>query len=359
MNVLIFSTAYLPCIGGAEIAVKEITDRLPDVQFSLITAKLVPDLPDQERMGNVTVYRIGKGNWFDKIRLIFSGVKKAHSLGRFDVVWSIMASYSGFAALQYKKKNPSVRFLLTLQEGDSFAHIYSRVWFVWPWFKQIFTKADQIQAISQYLAMWGKRMGAPCPITVVPNGITFEIFEDTNPQKQTSNDIITISRLVPKNGVFLLVQAMEYLPDHTQLTVIGSGPEEGKITSYIHEKKLEQRVHLLGAIANAELPPYLHAADVFCRPSLSEGLGISFLEAMAAGVPIVAPNVGGISDFLKDGETGLFCTHDPKDIAEKIKMIMDDQTLAGKLRTNAQRLMKETYSWDVIAPKIQALFTRV
>ena len=69
-KVLIFSTAYLPLIGGAEIAVKEITKRLPDWQFDLITAKIKPGLSKFEKIGNINVYRIGFGlGFFDKYYL--------------------------------------------------------------------------------------------------------------------------------------------------------------------------------------------------------------------------------------------------------------------------------------------------
>ena len=70
-RILIFSTAYFPLIGGAEIAVKEITDRLPEYEFVLITAKIDPMLSSHERLGNVDYYRVGKGNPLDKYRLIF------------------------------------------------------------------------------------------------------------------------------------------------------------------------------------------------------------------------------------------------------------------------------------------------
>ena len=70
---------------------------------------------------------------------------------------------------------------------------------------------------------------------------------------------------------------------------------------------LAGRIHFVGNVDHNKLPEYLWASDVFCRPSLSEGLGNVFLEAMAAGVPIVGTPVGGIPDFLTEGKTGLFC----------------------------------------------------
>ncbi len=375
-RILIFSTAYLPLVGGAEIAVKEITDRLSEYEFVMLTAKIKPELAVVERVGQVEVHRIGKGNHWDKFRLIWSGWKEARELsppaGGFDAVWSIMASYSGFAALRYKKRNPSIPFLLNLQEGDSKAHVYKHVWWCWPYFKQIFQKSNHIHVLSTYLANWAKEMGATCPIEVVPNGVDVERFKikDSRLKIDSRNEIkdqlkipeqaklvITVSRLVKKNGVDSLVRAMMFLPGYTHLLIAGIGELETILKQVTVELGLSERVHFLGNISQERLPEYLWASDVFCRPSLSEGLGISFLEAMAAGVPMVATRVGGIPDFLKDGETGLFCkVGDPKDIADKIYCILNDPTLAERLRVNGRELVAEHYNWDSIARRMDAIF---
>ena len=78
MRILLFSTAYLPYIGGAELALKEITGRLPKIEFDLITAKFKRGSPDFERIGNINVYRLGAGNKFlDKPLLPNLGFLKA------------------------------------------------------------------------------------------------------------------------------------------------------------------------------------------------------------------------------------------------------------------------------------------
>ena len=108
-----------------------------------------------------------------------------------------------------------------------------------------------------------------------------------------------------------------------------------------------------------ELPKFYAAADVFCRPSLSEGLGNSFLEAMAAGAPVVATPVGGIPDFLQDGKTGWFCrVNDPASIAEKIKYILDEQNKhkVTEVINNAKQMVLEKYSWDGIAAQMANIF---
>jgi glycosyltransferase involved in cell wall biosynthesis len=370
-RVLIFSTAYLPLVGGAEVAVKEITDRISDVDFVMITSRLKADLPEHEKIGNINIYRIGKGNKWDKFRLIFSGYKKAKELGEFDLVWSIMASYAGFASLKYKKRNKKVPFLLTLQEGDSRWDIYKHVWFIWPYFKQIFKKADKIQAISSYLADWAKGLGAKCDIDVVPNGI---VVQKVKIQKK-SNDlkrVITASRIVKKNGLKYLIKAIKKVNDNYSqpviLKIIGDGELREKLQKLVKRLKINDRfviketkkkeVVFEGTVTNKQVYEYLSQADVFVRPSLSEGLGNAFLEAMAMGVPVIATPVGGIPDFLEDGKTGWFCkVKDDKSIAEKIKYILDEKNKeeVEEVVKNAKKLVEEKYSWDLIAKKMNKL----
>jgi glycosyltransferase involved in cell wall biosynthesis len=95
---------------------------------------------------------------------------------------------------------------------------------------------------------------------------------------------------------------------------------------------------------------YLHASDIFIRPSLSEGFGNSFIEAMASRVPVIATPVGGIIDFLKDGETGLFCeVKNPKSIAQKVEKLIKDKESREYIVRNAYEMVKNKYDWNIIA----------
>ncbi len=391
-RILIFSTAYFPLIGGAEIAVKEITDRLTDFEFVMITAKIDPSLSTHDRHGNIEYYRLGRGNWFDKYRLILQGPRFAQTLGEFDGIWAIMASYAGFAALRYKQRHPNVPYLLTLQEGDSRWDIYKHVWWCWPYFKKIFTKADRIQAISNYLAQWAKDMGATCPIDVVPNGASFyadelvlkenllekDNFTSAQIKPEFVNEIekidkkyeltqdgvliVTVSRLVKKNGVGDLIKAMKYLPDFYKLRIVGEGKLGGKLKRLTKKLKLESRVFFEGLVPHNKIWMYYHSAKVFVRPSLSEGLGNVFFEAMHLRKPVISTSVGGIPDFLKEGETGWFCEpKNPKSIADKILYILNTEHKAEVQRVveNARKMVERKYSWEGIALQMSKVIDSV
>ncbi|MBU1290164.1 glycosyltransferase family 4 protein [Patescibacteria group bacterium] len=366
-KILVFSTAYLPLVGGAEVAVDEITKRLPDWRFDMITAKIKRGLADFERVGNVNIYRIGFGFGFDKYLLPFLGLQKAKQLEKennYDLTWSIMASFGGFLGLRFKKKYPNKPWLLTLQEGDTPEYILGRVGVFKKWFEQIFQRADYFQAISGFLYDWALKMGAKAG-EVIPNGVDitkFSIKDFKNKLKIKDNKklILTVSRLVGKNGVEDLIGAGRYLDFPFKILIAGEGPDEKKLKNLAEELNLQDKVLFLGHISHSDLPKYYSMADVFVRPSLSEGLGNVFLEAMASGLPVIGTLVGGIPDFLEDGETGLFCeVQNPQSIAEKIKKILEDGELRKILTDNGLRLVREKYDWDKIGREMERIFLKI
>ena len=364
-KILIFSLAYVPFVGGAELAVKAITDRLVDFEFDLITLRFNKKWPKLEKIGNINVYRIAT----PKLLFPFAAFLKAiklHKKNNYDAIWSIMANRAGYAALFFKTFHPKVKFLLTLQEGDPESYPKSRMgfakFFAGPLFGKIFKRADCIQAISNYLADWAKRMGAKAPIEVVPNGV----HQGESLISRTRLDgaiIITTSRLVHKNGIDILVRAVSNLKTQNlnlKLWILGGGPDKDKLRKLAQELKVEDAVEFFGHIEPEKIPDYLGKADVFVRPSRSEGLGSSFLEAMAEGLPIIGTPVGGIPDFLNDGETGLFCkVDDPKDLAEKIKRLLSNDSLYKKLSQNGRALVLKNYDWNSIANKMNIIFIKL
>ena len=217
---------------------------------------------------------------------------------------------------------------------------------------RIFQQATYIQAISHYLAAWAKQMGATCPIAVLPNGVNLANFARVETAWQPEKKVlITTSRLVAKNGVDDLIKSLNFLPAVVTLKILGSGPEEAMLKQLVAERGLASRVSFLGQVPQERLPEHLAAASIFIRPSRSEGLGNSFLEAMAAGVPVIGTPVGGIPDFLFEGETGWLCkVHNPQSIAEKVEYILQTKNRPEVERVIAQarHLVEEKYDWDKI-----------
>lgn len=369
-RILIFTTAYRPMIGGSEIALEEIIRRLPDIFFDIVTPRYKNEFKVFESGGHFNIYRVGPG--FEVAKFVFPvlGFLKAVKLMRdknYDVVHAYQASYGGGAGWLLKLFCPKLKFILTLQEGQDLAEQNILIKF----FRGlIIKKAYIITAISNYLANYAKAMNPKAKVFLIPNGIDLDKFQVLDHKLQTDfkfnsqkdNTIITVSRLVSKNGLGDLIKAFQILNTkynllNNKLIIIGDGPLRENYQSLISNYKLQDKVKLLGEVSPDEIPKYLAQADIFVRPSLSEGLGIAFLEAMAAGLPIIATPVGGIPDFLKDGETGLFCrVGDPEDIAEKISMVLSDDGMKNRLILNGRKLVEERYTWNKIASEFKKIY---
>lgn len=376
-------------MGGAEVAVKEITDRLhgQDYEFHLITLRLDKNLPKEEKIGNIFVYRVGFAGemkesadsvrfplHYNKYLYPFVGAWKGLRLSRkhlFYCTWSVMANYSGFAALFFKLLKPKIPFLLNLQEGDPFDYYKNRVSLLYPLFKMIFKKADSVAALSNYLANWSKDMGFKGDPNIIPNGVHTEIFTKeitANEREENRNSLglkerdlglITTSRLVIKNGVGDVIKALPNLDKNIKFVIFGEGYLKESLELLAKSLKVEDRVLFRGYVSHSEMPKYLKACDIFIRPSLSEGFGNSFIEAMAARLPVIATRVGGIADFLEDGKTGYVCEPgNPESVAHTVNRAINDLS-KNRIVATAHKMVIEKYDWNLVAVQMRTLFDQV
>ena len=177
--------------------------------------------------------------------------------------------------------------------------------------------------------------------------------------------IITTSRLVKKNAIDIIIDAFNLLNSKFQIPnskflIVGDGPGRETLKLQITNYKLQNKIFLTGSVPPNEVYDYLAISDIFVRPSRSEGLGSSFLEAMAMGVPIIGTPVGGIPDFLIDRQTGLFCEVDnPEDLAKKIEILLKDEDLRRYLIKNARQLVEEKYDWNIISRKMEEILNHL
>jgi len=370
--VLVFSTAYLPFIGGAEVALAEVMKRSTGLRFLVITARLSRGVPKRESQGDIDIYRIGFGSPADKLLLPIFGAFvgfRAIRRERVAALWGMMVSQGTLAGYFLKIIFPRTRFVVTLQEGDSKEHLeHARFGLIDFFWKRVMRKADAVTAISKHLARAAREAGFRKEVAVIPNGVdeAYVSASFERPPKETLKTdlgipanapvILSVSRLVEKNGIDDLFRAFALLAESAHLVIVGGGPDHKKLMRLAHELGVDNRAHFLGSVNHDELLRYYRMSDIFCRPSRSEGLGSAFLEAMGAGVPVVATAVGGIRDFLIDGETGVAVqVGDPENIANGIRRIFEDDVLRNKIVERARALVIEKYLWVDIAKKMESV----
>jgi len=188
-------------------------------------------------------------------------------------------------------------------------------------------------------------------ISVIPNAVNINDFlagfKDTNEFK-----ILFVGRLVPVKGLEYLIEAMERvtkeIPQAT-LTIVGDGPLRKELEKVVEELSMQDKIRFAGMQPHSKIPKYMQEADLFVLPSLSEGLPLVLLEAMAASTPVVTTNVGGIPDAVIDGETGILIPSKNTDALSKaIVSLLGDRIKQKVMGEKARKNIEERFVWSIV-----------
>ena len=178
--------------------------------------------------------------------------------------------------------------------------------------------------------------------------------------------VVCISRLVPRKGQDMLIKALPDIRsrvDGAALVIVGGGPHAETLHRLAVDCGVDSHVVFTGGVPNAELPAHYAMADVFAMPCRTrgagldvEGLGIVFLEASAAAVPVVAGDSGGAPETVRDGETGRVVdgrSHD--EIVEAISDLLADPATAGRMGRAGRQWISRDWNWDTHTARLADL----
>lgn len=181
--------------------------------------------------------------------------------------------------------------------------------------------------------------------------------------------LVFVGRLVPEKGVGDLLDAVHQLhastPDVTAL-IVGDGPERALFEQRARELGIAERVAFCGWLPSTQVQVHLRAADIFVGPSRPaadgwvEAQGLTLIEAMLAGLPVIATALGGITDAIHHGETGLVVTPAaPVEIAAAIRRLIADPGLAARLGIAARELALQEFTREICARRFSELYARL
>ena len=225
--------------------------------------------------------------------------------------------------------------------------------------KEVLKDADKIIVVSNATKNYVLSLGADQEkIKVLHNGVDLNRFKPQTGIKENirkklgipkdATVVLTVRRLVYKNGIDTLIESAEIaIKKNSTLVflVVGTGPDFNEVKTRIEQMGIEKNFKLTGFVSDEDLPFYYNAADFFVLPSKSgEGLPLVALEAMACGLPVIATNIGGISEVIMKDYGKVVPPNAPDSLAEAILEFshMELSTLKGGLRT----MMEQKYSWD-------------
>ena len=211
-----------------------------------------------------------------------------------------------------------------------------------------------------------RRLGELYPgrrVRYVPNGVADAARVGRRPDAAGRN-VLCVSRIDYQKNQLALVEALSRLPAGTRLTLVGpvtAAWYRDKILARVDELGLRDRFELIPGLSpgSAELEAEFAKADVFVLPSVHEPFGIAALEALKRGVPLVAANVGGLPDFVADGENGLlFDPSDPAALVAAIGRVFGDRPLADRM-ISAGLETAARFSWPRVIDDLEKVYGEV
>jgi glycosyltransferase involved in cell wall biosynthesis len=225
-------------------------------------------------------------------------------------------------------------------------------WYLFRWLYW-FRRFDAIIAVSEAVrgSLIKNYFLSPRRVFTVYNGIDTQRFaplESQIPNSKSQKNILYLGRLDKDKGLTTLLGAVSNFQcsiTNFQLLIVGSGPEFDYLNNRGKELGLSDAVEFIGPVPYEETPKYYRAADIFVLPSTArEGLPMTLIEAMAAGVPVVASNLGGIPEAVVDGETGILVRpHSVEDLSAALLKLLADDSLCLKMGRKAREVAEEKF----------------
>lgn len=377
MNILIINFEYPPLGGGGGVATADIARELAKRHTVHVLTTAFHGLPKNEVIENIHIHRVPvwgrtslptatlRSLFTFAPAAFFAGISLMRSIS-FHVLYAPFVVPSGLPATLLSKLF-RIPFVVTFIGGDVYdpskgisphRNIFFRIIIRW-----IAKAASARTAIShdtktRTIELHGVRQ----PITVVPIGL--RVREGIPSASRKDFDIpvqaivaVSIGRLVPRKGYDVLLSAWRKVPEAT-LVIIGDGPMKEGLQQKIRDYNLQGRVHLMGQVGEIQKNQLLSLADMYVSAAQHEGFGIVFLEAMQAGLPIIAANDGGQRDFLVSGENALLVApHDQKGLQEAIVKLLENPVLRQTMgRRNKEDV--ERYYIEHTAKRIEDILIR-
>lgn len=207
----------------------------------------------------------------------------------------------------------------------------------------------------------------PGSYQIIPNGVDIHRFSSEKNTVARFDDgipnILFVGRLEPRKGIPILLKSLNLIQNYTssqfRLIVVGSSCFMSYYQSMV-PANLKSRVVFTGEVSFEELPQYYKTSHIFCSPALyGESFGIVLIEAMAAGLPVVASGNDGYSKVVQNGVTGLLVTpQKPQELAAAIARLLDSGKLRRKLAGRG-KIEANQYSWSKVIDKVEAVYRAV
>ncbi len=298
--------------------------------------------------GTIQIYKLCRNNKYDIIH--------TH--------WPLPHALFGYVAAQTCKAKHFLYF-----HGVELMWVRKELPFLKPFLRWAIRKADVVMCNSSHTAGRIKEI-YDREIIILPSGQSAKPEVDIVSQKTKTDSqkiILFVGRLVERKGVKYLIEAFAQINNKVNavLNIVGTGPEKTSLEKLVQEKNLSSQVKFLGQVSPLELNDCYQNCDLFVLPAIidrkgdTEGLGVVLIEALTYKKPVIATNVGGIVDIIKDNQTGILVPEkDSNALAQAILKVLQDESLARQLAEQGYNYVNRKYNWNNIIDQMIEIYKK-
>jgi len=227
----------------------------------------------------------------------------------------------------------------------------------------LLARADIVTATSRYLADVAlSYLARPRTVEVVPFGVDPALFTPAA-VPPAALSVGTLRHLEPNYGIDVLLASLPYVvreQPEVRVQIGGTGSLHTALTRQATALGVSQNVRFTGRIAHADVPAWLQTLTLFVMPSRAESFGVAALEAQACGLPVVATDVGGLPEVVRDGKTGLLVpTENPIALATALLTLLVDPQRRADMGQAGRAWVMERYSWHTNVAQMLELYASI
>ena len=362
MRILLACPYNWDAPGGVQVHVRQLAERLRSRGHEVLVLT-----PAERRPAEPWVRAVGR-----PVRVPYGGkiAPICCSWRSWRTVRGVVRGFAPDVVHAHEPMSPSTSMFAVLSAGGpvvatfhSFLERSRLLQVASPALRSVWRRLDARIAVSEAAAAFVGQ-AFPGEEEVVPNGVEVERFAEPGEEVTglpPGRRVLWVGRLDPQKAFPVMIETFARLaPEFPDLSLVVAGDGRDRNAVRTLGPDVCERVVMLGAVAHDRLPAYHAAADVFVSPATGqESFGIVLVEAMAAGVAVVATDIPGYREVVRDGVDGLLVPpRDPEALARSIRQVLLEPGLAERLAAAGQARARE-FSWDRVVPRIEAVYARV
>lgn len=368
-KVLFVSSLYYPHVGGIETMITELSQfyKKSGIESVSLTKKWPATLLEEDEFNGIKIYRVPNARTEEDFFKMIDWLRLNTLKIKADIIHVIgIRRPLPFIALLLSRWW-GVPIMCTIAGGDVPDQIDPAPGKIWnegiSFIPDVLKQSDCVNCVSTALIKdLNKVMPSLNKVETLYAGMDFSVINSAKIEKIKENYIFCLRRLDPSKGVDILIKAFNLIKDRFPdlfLVIAGEGSEEEKLRALVESYSLNKRVIFIGTVKLQKGMSLLKGATLTVVPSLSEGGGLVNVEAQASGCPVIASRVGGIPEYVKDGESGLlFEPGNHQELADKISLLLTDNSLQKKLIYGGIQYAKR-FNWNVLVPQYIDLYERL